>query len=267
MHAANYVSVADLAIASVLVLISAAISLWLKLGLTQRIAVAAVRTVVQLSLVGLVLKWVFSANQWYWVVGIVMLMTVIAGISARSHSAWIYRGMTQDALSSVWLSSWLVAAIGLFLVLHVRPWYEPQYVIPIIGMILGNSLTGISLCLDRLTQDLYSRRGHVEMLLSLGASAWEAYRDTARRAVISGMLPTINSMSVVGLVSLPGMMTGQILAGGAPDQAVRYQVVMLFVICAGSALGCMLCALLVFRRLFNNSGQFCTWRLYSNKPQ
>ncbi|MDF7675625.1 iron export ABC transporter permease subunit FetB [Neisseriaceae bacterium ESL0693] len=265
MQTTHIVSNADLALASILVLVSAGVSLWLKLGLTNRIIISAIRAVVQLSIIGLLLKWIFAANQWYWVLPMVTVMTLVAGLSARSRGRYSYRGLSFDALSSVWLASWLTAAVGLYAVLHVKPWYSPQYVIPILGMILGNCLTAVSLCLDRLTQDLRQQQSTIEMLLSLGATGWEAYRETARGAVIAGMLPTINQLSVVGLVSLPGMITGQILAGAAPDQAIRYQLLTMFLICAGSAGGCLLCALLVYRHMFNQRWQFCSWRLHQRK--
>lgn len=254
-------SATDLAIASLLLLISAATSAWLRLGLGRQIAVAALRTVAQLSLIGFVLQWVFAADRWPWVMAIITAMTVVAGLSARGRSRIRYVGLAIDALVAVWSSSWLVTAIGLYLVLRVTPWYSPQFVIPILGMVLGNSLTAIALTLDRLTNELRQQRGRIEMMLSLGAPAWTAYRDVARNAVTAGMTPTLNSMMVVGLVSLPGMMTGQILAGGAPGQAVRYQIVILFLICASSSLGCTLIAALVFRRVFNARQQFCHERL------
>lgn len=261
MQANDYLSIGELALASLLILISAAVSLWLKLGLTRRILISAIRAVVQLSIVGLLLKWIFAANQWYWVVLIIIVMTVMAGFSARSRGSYVYRGLTRDALSSVWCASWLTTAVGLYAVLHIEPWYSPQYVIPILGMVLGNCLTAVALCLDRLTQDLRQQQAQVEVMLSMGATGWEAYRDTARAAVVAGMLPTINQLSVVGLVSLPGMITGQILAGASPDQAIRFQLLTMFLICAGSASGCLLCAVLVYRHVFNRCWQFCSWRL------
>lgn len=265
MQTTQIVSNADLALASVLVLVSAGVSLYLKLGLTKRIIISAIRAVIQLTIIGLLLKWIFAANEWYWVLPMIVVMTLVAGLSARSRGRYSYRGLSTDALSSVWLASWLTAAVGLYAVLHVKPWYSPQYVIPILGMILGNCLTAVSLCLDRLTQDLRQQQPTIEMLLSLGATGWEAYRETARGAVIAGMLPTINQLSVVGLVSLPGMITGQILAGAAPDQAIRYQLLTMFLICAGSAGGCLLCALFVYRHMFSRSWQFYSWRLRRRK--
>ena len=246
----------DLGIASVLVCLSVAVSLALRLGLTRSIVVAAVRTVLQLSAIGLILKHVFAAEHPVWVVVIVLVMTLTAGWSAGSRGRYRYAGMRQDAVLTVWTTSWLVAAIGFYAVLHVSPWYSPQYIIPILGMILGNTLNTVSLTFDRLTQALALQRSQIEMLLSLGARPWEAFRDVARQAVGAGMMPTLNSMSVVGIVSLPGMMTGQILAGGAPEQAVRYQIVIMFFLCAAAALSGVLAVWRVYRRFFDRYACF-----------
>ena len=129
------------------------------------------------------------------------------------------------------------------------------------GMILGNTLTGVSLGLDRITHELIQKREQVEMMLSLGATRWEAYKEPAQNAVMAGMMPTINSMMVIGLVSLPGMMTGQILAGQDPEQAIRYQIIVMFFLSAASAIGCVLAVLFVFRRLFSKSHSFMYWKL------
>jgi putative ABC transport system permease protein len=123
-------------------------------------------------------------------------------------------------------------------------------------MILGNTLNGISLGLDRLGGELAAQRLHVESLLALGATRWEAARQPVQKAVRTGMIPIINAMMVVGIVSLPGMMTGQLLAGISPIQAVRYQIVILFLIASGTALGTVSVVLLSYRRLFNEQHQF-----------
>lgn len=246
----------DLGFAAILVCLSMALSLALRLGLTRRIVVAAVRTVLQLSAIGLILQHVFAAEHPAWVVVIVLVMTLSAGFSAGGHGRHSYRGLQRDALLALWLTSWLVAAIGFYTVLHVRPWYSPQYVIPILGMILGNTLTTVTLTFEHLTQALAQQRGQIETLLALGAHPWEAFGDVARQAVKAGMTPTLNSMSVVGIVSLPGMMTGQILAGGAPEQAVRYQIVIMFFLCAAAALSGVLAIWRVYRRFFNRHACF-----------
>ena len=126
---------------------------------------------------------------------------------------------------------------------------------PLLRMILGNGLTGLSLSLDHLLETLSEGRAKIETDLAHGASAWEAARDPIRAAVRRGLIPIINAMSVVGIVSLPGMMTGQILAGADPIDAVKYQIVVMFMIAGATSLGTMAMTWLVFRRLFNEKHQ------------
>jgi putative ABC transport system permease protein len=132
-------------------------------------------------------------------------------------------------------------------------------------MVLGNTLNGISLGLDRLGEELAVRRRQVEALLALGATRWEAASQPVRQAVRTGMVPTLNSMLVAGIVSLPGMMTGQLLAGVDPLQAVKYQIVILFLIASGTALGTVGVVLLGYRRLFNPRHQFLYWLIAEPK--
>lgn len=128
-------------------------------------------------------------------------------------------------------------------------------------MILGNTLNGISLGLDRLGEELVSRRDRVETLPCLGATRWEAARSAIQTAVRIGMIPMINSMMVVGIISLPGMMTGQLLAGVDPVQSVKYQIVIMFLIASGSAIGTVGVVLISYRCLFNAHHQFLSERL------
>lgn len=151
--------------------------------------------------------------------------------------------------------------------IRIQPWYEPQYAIPILGMILGNCLTGVSLGIERMTEELTAGRAAVEMSLALGASRWEAAQGPARQAVRAGMIPTLNQMAVVGLVSLPGMMTGQVLAGQSPLQAVRYQIVIMFLIAAASGLGVVGAVLLTYRRLFSPDHRFMASKLVERKAR
>src|SRR5690606_41380165 len=158
----------------------------------------------------------------------------------------------------------LIKAIDRVYIMRIHLWYSPHYFIPVMCMIMGNTLTGVSLGLDRVTSELTQRRDHVEMMLSLGASGWEAYREAAQTAVRAGMMPTINSMMVIGLVSLPGMMTGQILAGQDPEQAIRYQILLMFLLTASSGIACVLAVLLVFRRVFSPQNNFLYWKLHES---
>jgi putative ABC transport system permease protein len=122
-------------------------------------------------------------------------------------------------------------------------------------MILGNSLTGATLAVDRLTSEIRAHRLEIEAALSLGATARQAAEASVRAAVRAAMLPTINAMMVVGLVQLPGMMTGQILAGAPPDQAVRYQMVVMFMLSAAVALTSVIATLLAHRASFTPAQQ------------
>ncbi len=249
-------SYGQVAMAAGLVLINGAISVLLRLDLERRLLIAAVCTVVQLLLIGLVLEWVFRVDRWYVVLGMMTIMTVVAGVAATQRTRFRYPGMRSRSLLATWGSSWVVAAIALGAIVRVRPWYTPQYAIPLLGMILGNTLNGVSLGLDRLGGELAARRDRVEGLLALGASRWEAASGPVREAVKTGLIPTINAMMVVGIVSLPGMMTGQLLAGTSPVEAVKYQVVIMFLVASGTALGTVSVVLLSYRRLFNDDHQF-----------
>ena len=251
----------DVAIAALLIVVNGAVSVALKLDLERKLAWAAVRTVVQLLAIGYVLGWVFQFDRWFVVLPLMIAMTLIAGFAGAQRGARTYAGQRADSIASIWISSWLVAAVGLFVVIRIRPWYEPQYAIPILGMILGNTLTGVSLGIERMTEELTARRDNVDMALALGATRWEAAQAPARQAVRAGMIPTLNQMAVVGIVSLPGMMTGQVLAGQSPLQAVRYQIVIMFLIAASSALGTVLAVLLTYRRLFSADHRFLASRL------
>ena len=184
-------------------------------------------------------------------------MTLIAGYTAFQRTERRYSGMLLDTTLSVWISSWMVLAFAMSAVLQgSREWHDPQYVIPFLGMILGNTLNGITLGLSGVLDGLRGRRDDVETILALGGTRWEAARAPIQRAVRTAMTPIINSMMVVGLVSLPGMMTGQLLSGVPPGEAVKYQIVIMFLIASATALGVIAVVLLAYRRLFNAGHQF-----------
>lgn len=241
----------DVGLASLLVAVAGGISLALRLGLGKDIVVATVRSVVQLSLVGLVLSWVFSLEHALAVVAILAVMAIAAGRASVRRADRTFPGAQWQGILTLFLCGLVTTAVGVAGLLQVQPPTSPQYVIPLFGMLLGNSLTGISLTLDALLKNLDEGAEEVEVLLALGATAREASAGVVRDAVRRGMIPIFNTMTVVGLVSLPGMMTGQILQGADPTQAVRYQLLILFMICACTAAGCAAVALLAVRSLFD----------------
>jgi putative ABC transport system permease protein len=237
----------QLGIAALLIVAAGVVSLILRLGVEKRLAVAAVRTVIQLGLLGLILERVFAVRNPVLVVALLLLMTVFAAREAVGRSSRRYRGILADAWLTMAATCLTVGGVVTQFVVGVDPWWEPQYVIPLLGMILGNSLTGISLCLDRFLDHLETRSAEVELRITFGATRREALAEPLKEAVRTGMIPIINSMAAAGIVSLPGMMTGQILAGSPPMQAVAYQIVVMFMIAAAVALGAMMVVVLAGR--------------------
>ncbi len=249
-------------LAALLIAINAAISLGLQLKMERSLLIASLRTVVQLLLIGMVLEWVFRLDRWYIVLAVGLVMTLIASGTAVQRSPRRYASMWIGATLSMCGSSWLITAFALFAIVRgTETWYEPQYAIPLLGMVLGNTLNGISLGLNALTDSLISRREQVETILALGGTRWEAALQPMQQAVRNGMIPIINSMMIVGIVSLPGMMTGQLVAGMAPIQAVKYQIVIMFLVASATALGTVSIVLFTFFRLFTAEHQFRRERL------
>lgn len=245
----------DLLVATVLVIAAGLVSLAMRLDIEKRLALSAVRTVVQLGLVGLILERVFALRRPFLILAILAVMIVFAGREASNRSTRAYRGMRRDSLLAMGATCLVVGAVVTQVVVGVQPWYDPQYVIPLLGMILGNSLNGVSLCLERLLEHLSARRHEVELRLVFGASRAEALREPIRAAVRTGMIPVTNIMAAAGIVALPGMMTGQILAGAPPMQAVAYQIVIMFTLAAANAMGSMLIATAAAHRLVASDGR------------
>jgi putative ABC transport system permease protein len=243
----------DLALAGLLVLALGLCSWRLRLGLERRLAISALRTTVQLLLIGQVLRVLFAHASFPFVFGISMIMLLVAGreVTARQHrrikgfSGWLL------GTGSMFVSSFAVAFFALAVVIANDPWYTPQYAIPLLGMLLGNTMNGISLSMDRLTEAFWQQRQIIEQRLVLGQTSMEAIEELRQQAMRSGMIPIINSMAVVGLVSLPGMMTGQILGGSTPMDAVKYQILIMFLICAGTGFGVMTAITLTCGKLFD----------------
>ena len=231
-------SIGHLSFAAILILINGCVSVAMKLNLERSLILASIRTVVQLLLIGGILGWVFTQDDWRWVMLLVSFMTVVAGLTSVSRLSHRYDHVYVNTVLSMWTSSWLIGGYSLLFVFRgIEPWYQPRYLIPVLGMILGNTLNGISIGLDTLLRSLAQQHRLVENRLALGANRWEACLPELRTAIASGMTPIINSMMVVGLVSLPGMMTGQLLAGAKPWDAVKYQIALMFIIASATALG------------------------------
>lgn len=241
----------SLAGAASLILVNGALSVWLRLGLERKLLVASLRTVVQLILLGYVLVPIFRWQSPWLVAGLGVGMIALASREAIRRTSRRYRGMGLCSFAAVLLGASTTTLLAVVVLVDVEPWWSPRYAIPLLGMVLGNVLTGISLGLDRCLTDLHDARDEVEALLAYGATRWEATRPTVQRALRTGMIPILNSMSVVGLVTIPGMMTGQLLGGTTPEVAARYQILVMFLIAAATALGVTAVVLMSVLALFD----------------
>ncbi len=243
----------DLAIAAMLVLLLAFTARDMYPGLPRQLLVAALRTALQLTLIGLVLKALFANVSLLWVALLAAVMLAVAGyeVMARQHrrfgGAWGY----GIGVLSMFISSFTIALFALIVVVGHDPWYQPQYAIPLLGMLLGNTMSSIALALDRLTQSAWEQRDTIEARLMLGHSTAEAVSGIRQQVFRSGVIPIINAMAAAGVVSLPGMMTGQILAGAPPVEAVKYQIMIMFLITGGAGFGTLTAVRLGVRRLFD----------------
>ena len=237
--AAIPISLGDLALASLLVVANGALSVALKLRLEKTLAVATVRMVVQLSLIAVVLTALFRIASPWWTGAAALAMVAFAGreILARQErrlSGWWAYGLGTACML---LAGTLVTLFALTTQVQPEPWYHPRWALPLLGMILGNTMTAIALGLDTLTNTCVRERAGIEAHLAVGADRREALTPVARRALRSALMPIVNAMAATGLVWLPGMMTGQLLAGADPADAVRYQLLIMFLIAGGTAAG------------------------------
>lgn len=243
----------DLGSAALLILALAALSRHMRLGVERQLLLAAARSTVQLLLIGLVLKILFDNAQLHWVALMAALMITVAGheVMARQKRRLLGGWGFGVGTLSMFISSFSVTVLALLTVIGPTPWYAPQYAIPLLGMVLGNTMNGIALGLDRLTQEATQKRLIIESRLALGQDGDCAIADSRREAIRVGLIPIINAMAAAGIVSLPGMMTGQILAGTAPVDAVNYQILVMFLIAGGTGFGTMVAVNLAARRLFD----------------
>ena len=240
MIAAVDLTLTDLALAALLVLANAAADLALRLGLGRRLLLAAARATVQLALLGLILGLVFETEGPWAVLGITLVMGTVAGIEAVRRGSRRVPGIFAASVGVMLVSSFAVTAYGLLVVIDTPgAWYAPRYAIPLLGMVLGNALNGIGLGLDTALEGFDEDRARVELYLAHGATRRQAAAPVLRRAARRGMIPILNAMVAVGVISVPGMMTGQLLAGEDPETAARYQLFILFAIAGGVALGTM----------------------------
>src|SRR5690606_1656588 len=243
-------SYTDLLFGFLLVLINTALSFMLNLGVGRSLLVAALRATAQLLLVGVILKFVFGSSSPLLVFVVILAMTLLAAHEVRSRQKKRFTGVwglgvgaTATAISMVLVLSYTVVFI-----VHSEPWGAPQLIIPLVGIVLGSVMKGEGISMNVFNTGLERERSAIEAQLALGASRRQALKFLQRNALRAGFIPIVNQMSAAGVITLPGMMTGQILAGMAPYEAAKYQILVLFLLAAAAGFGALAATSFSLRR-------------------
>lgn len=209
------ISYVELVYSLVPIVVVTVIAYFLRLKMTSLYVIGAIRTFVQLTAVGYILLPIFDAGEEFWwvVVLYVFLMIILASYESSVRPRYSFKGSYFLILAAITVSLTLISVYAFGVIIRPTPVWDPRYTIAICGMMLGNNVSAVSLALNSLLNNLMDRREEVELLTGFGASKYEASLPFVREAVRVGLTPTLNQMVVIGIISLPGMMTGQILGG------------------------------------------------------
>ncbi|MFD1781437.1 MULTISPECIES: ABC transporter permease [Fredinandcohnia] len=245
-----------LAIALIFVLIPIFLSKTFNLGLEKDTTIAVVRSIIQLFAVGYILKFVFDTESLIYIFLMVIVMIVAATQNARKKGKAI-KGITWKIATTFIFMEVLTQAI--LLGFQITP-ATAQYIIPISGMVVGNSMVLAILFLNRFTSEVDNHQEQTELILSLGGTPKQAIHTQLITSIKASMIPTIESQKTIGLVQLPGMMSGQIIAGANPIQAVQFQLLVLFLLLTTAAVTSIMLGFLSYPTLFNQRMQFLKMR-------
>jgi len=248
-------SLLDMGLSLTLVLVSLAVSRFRGLALERTILWGTFRTAVQLVAVGYLVHLLFAVRQPLFILGMLVVMLAVAAWTATSRQPLARLPLYPLTLISLFLGAGFTIVVVVGVVVRPAPWYDPRYLIPLGGIILGNAMNACALGLERLERELRRDRRRVEAVLALGGSPGQASAPAEQQAVRAALIPVLNSMMVVGLVQLPGVMTGQILAGADPLVAVRYQALVMFMLLSGNALSAVLAVRAARGRYFTEAWQ------------
>ena len=220
------------------------------LGLNRDITVGTIRTFAQLFLMGYALTFIFQQENVWLTLGIFVIMAVSASFIIRGRVKEKQVPYMLPTFMTMFISYFVTALFVSGLIIGVAPWWEPRYFLPIGGMVIGNSMSALAIALERLFREMRQEKGLIETRLCLGANYKEASSEMFKNAVTAGMIPSINAMMGAGLVFIPGMMSGQILAGADPLQAIRYQIVIMLMLVGSTATTSIITILIVRKRCF-----------------
>lgn len=222
----------------------------------KEILISSIRMTIQLILVGYILVYLFENINVIYTIIVLLIMEIFAIYNIfKRINVKLSNALKKIIAVSMILGTLSCLMYFILIVINISPWYDPRYFIPIAGMIIGNSMTGISLGVTRLVDGMYTQKHLVESSLMLGATPKIATKEIVNNSFDSAILPTINSMVGMGIVFLPGMMTGQILSGVSPISAIEYQIAIMLGILGSVAISVILCVQLGYKTFFNNQSQ------------
>ncbi len=235
--------------------IAIGLSSWQGLGLEMSLAIATGRTVIQLLGVGYILAVVFALNDPFAVLAVLLVMLTIATITARNRISKKIPQLLYVVFGAIFFSTALTLSYTNLLIIQPENWYEPQYLIPLTGIVLGNAMNGAAIAGERLVSTINSSRLEIETHLSLGATPQQAVANYRKDAIRAGLIPTLNQMMVVGVVTLPGIITGQLLSGIDPLNAASYQILIMFMLAFANLVTIVLVTQGLCRQFFNTQAQ------------
>lgn len=245
----------DLVLALGMMAIAIGLSAWQRLGLEWNLALATVRTVVQLLVVGYILKFIFDFDNPWAVLAVLAVMLTIAAVVARNRISKKYPTLLPLVWGSILVSTALTLSYTNLLVIQPAKWYEAQYLIPLAGIVLGNAMNGAAIAGERLVSTINSSHLEIETHLSLGATPQQAVFGYRKDAIRAGLIPTLNQMMVVGIVTLPGTISGQLLSGVNPLDAASYQILIMFMLASANLVTTLLVTQGLCLQFFNKAAQ------------
>jgi putative ABC transport system permease protein len=255
VNALIQLSLVDIFAALGLIAAAIALSVWQRLGLEGTLAIATGRTIIQLVAVGYLLAIVFAwKNPWVVLVVLVGMLTV-AAITAKNRISTKLPRLLPLVWGAIGMSTILTLSYINLVVLQPETWYDPQYLIPLAGIVLGNAMNASAIAGERLMSLIESSRLEIETHLSLGATPQQAVDSYRKEAIKAGLIPTLNSMMVVGIVTLPGIITGQLLSGVSPLDAALYQILIMFMMAFATLVTTILVTQGLCQQSFNQAAQ------------
>lgn len=226
-----------------------------KISLKQTFLNATIRMTLQLILMGYILDYVFGSDNPFTTFLIILIIESFAILNTVKRTKVKDKDMVKIIGISIVPSTLIVIFYFLLVVIKINPWYSPQFFIPIAGMVIGNNMNAVSLAVKTYSNGFRDKKDEILSSLMLGATPKNASKSIAHDAIDSALLPTLNRMFSMGIVILPGMMTGQILSGISPVTAIIYQIIVMLASFSSSAIGVILFTEIAYKAFFNKRAQ------------